>query len=156
MTPRTPKPDSPRRFGTFRSAATAVGVSEPYVLVGLIFLALALGGVVHIFEPGQSGDLIWAAAIVLTLIPLTWSVLRTLMNGDVGVDAIALVAMVGALALGEYLAGAVIALMLSGVCPRGRRRPPRATRANGTARARSADRPPPRGLENRGSFGRED
>ncbi len=69
---------------------------------------------VHIFEPGQSGDLIWAAAIVLTLIPLTWSVLRTLMNGDVGVDAIALVAMVGALALGEYLAGAVIALMLSG------------------------------------------
>ena len=53
-------------------------------------------------------------AIVLTLIPLTWSVLRTLMQGDVGVDAIALVAMVGALALGEYLAGAVIALMLSG------------------------------------------
>ena len=36
------------------------------------------------------------------------------MQGDVGVDAIALVAMVGALALGEYLAGAVIALMLSG------------------------------------------
>ena len=62
----------------------------------------------------ESGDLIWAAAIVLTLIPLTWSVLRTLMHGDVGVDAIALVAMVGALALGEYLAGAVIALMLSG------------------------------------------
>ena len=50
----------------------------------------------------------------MTLIPLTWSVLRTLMHGDVGVDAIALVAMVGALALGEYLAGAVIALMLSG------------------------------------------
>ena len=51
---------------------------------------------------------------MLTLIPLTWSVLRTLMHGDVGVDAIALVAMVGALVLGEYLAGAVIALMLSG------------------------------------------
>ena len=114
LTPGTPQPDSPRRFGTFRSAATAVGVSEPYVLVGLILFALALGGIVHIFEPGRSGDLIWAAAIILTLIPLTWSVLRTLMHGDVGVDAIALVAMVGALALGEYLAGAVIALMLSG------------------------------------------
>ena len=114
MTPGTPQPDSPRRFGTFRSAATAVGVSEPYVLVGLILFALALGGIVHIFEPGRSGDLIWATAIVLTLIPLSWSVLRTLMHGDVGVDAIALVAMVGALALGEYLAGAVIALMLSG------------------------------------------
>jgi heavy metal translocating P-type ATPase len=114
LTPNAEQPDSPRRFGTFRSAATAVGVSEPYALVGLILLALGLGGIVHFFEPGEAGDLIWAAAVVLTLIPLTWSVLRTLTHGDVGVDAIALVAMVGALALGEYLAGAVIALMLSG------------------------------------------
>jgi heavy metal translocating P-type ATPase len=114
LIPRSPQLDSPRKFGTFRSAATAVGVSEPYLLVGLIVFALALGGVIHIFEPGQAGDLVWAAAIALTLIPLTWSVLRTLVRGDVGVDAIALVAMVGALALGEYLAGAVIALMLSG------------------------------------------
>lgn len=83
-------------------------------MVGLILFALALGGVIHIFSPGDAGDVVWAVAIVLTLIPLTWSVLRTLMRGDVGVDAIALVAMVGALALGEYLAGAVIALMLSG------------------------------------------
>jgi heavy metal translocating P-type ATPase len=80
----------------------------------VILFALALGGVIHVFEPGRTGDLVWAAAIALTLIPLTWSVLRSLMRGDVGVDAIALVAMVGALALGEYLAGAVIALMLSG------------------------------------------
>ncbi len=103
-----------RRFGTLRSRATALGVSEPYVVTGLILFALALGGVIHIFEPGDAGDVVWAVAIALTLIPLTWSVVRTLMRGDVGVDAIALVAMAGALALGEYLAGAVIALMLSG------------------------------------------
>ena len=36
------------------------------------------------------------------------------MRRDVGVDAIALVSMAGALALGEYLAGAVVALMLAG------------------------------------------
>ena len=46
--------------------------------------------------------------------PLALSVLRSLLRRDVGVDAIALVAMAGALALGEYLAGAVIALMLAG------------------------------------------
>ena len=69
---------------------------------------------IHIFDPGDAGDKVWAVAIVLTLIPLSWSVLRSVMRGDVGVDAIALVAMVGALVLGEYLAGAVIALMLSG------------------------------------------
>ncbi len=48
------------------------------------------------------------------LVPLTVSIARTLAAGRVGVDAIALVAMAGALAVGEYLAGAVIALMLSG------------------------------------------
>jgi len=48
------------------------------------------------------------------LLPLTWSILRTLAQGRVGVDAIALIAMAGALAIGQYLAGAVIALMLSG------------------------------------------
>ena len=40
--------------------------------------------------------------------------LRSLLRRDVGVDAIALVSMAGALALGEYLAGAVVALMLAG------------------------------------------
>jgi heavy metal translocating P-type ATPase len=79
-----------------------------------VLAALALGGLMHVFVSGGTGDLVWAAAIGLALVPLTWSVGRSLARGDVGVDAIALVAMVGALALGEYLAGAVIALMLSG------------------------------------------
>ena len=48
------------------------------------------------------------------LVPLTWSVARTLWRRDVGVDAIALVAMASALATGEYLAGAVVAVMLAG------------------------------------------
>jgi len=48
------------------------------------------------------------------LVPLSWSVARRLARRDIGVDAIALVAMAGALALGEYLAGAVVALMLVG------------------------------------------
>lgn len=102
------------RFGSLRSRATSLGVSESYVVVGVILFALVLGGVIHLFVPGQTGDLVWAVAIVLTLLPLTWSVARSLARGDVGVDAIALVAMAGALALGEYLAGAVVALMLSG------------------------------------------
>jgi heavy metal translocating P-type ATPase len=103
-----------RRLGSLRSSAAALGVTEPRVVVGVILVALALGAVLHILVPGDAGDLVWAAAIVMTLVPLTWSVVGSLARGDVGVDAIALVAMGGALALGEYLAGAVIALMLSG------------------------------------------
>jgi heavy metal translocating P-type ATPase len=57
---------------------------------------------------------VWAAVVVVLLVPLVWSVLVTVAHGRVGVDSIALVAMAGALALGEELAGAVIALMLAG------------------------------------------
>lgn len=105
---------STHRFGSLRSTATALGIGEPLFLVGLIVAALAAGGLVHLFEPGDAGDTVWAVAIVIALLPLSWSVGRSLLRGDVGVDAIALVAMAGALALGQYLAGAVIALMLSG------------------------------------------
>jgi heavy metal translocating P-type ATPase len=100
-------------FGTLRSRATAAGITEPRIVVGTILLALVAGAVLQLFAP-EAGDAVWAAAVVLTLVPLTLSVARSLAQGDVGVDAIALVAMAGALALGEYLAGAIVALMLSG------------------------------------------
>ena len=75
---------------------------------------IAAGGLLHLTGQAEAGDVAWAAVTALMLAPLTWSVTRSLMRGDVGVDAIALVAMAGSLALGEYLAGAVVALMLSG------------------------------------------
>ena len=48
------------------------------------------------------------------LVPLVIATARSLLRGDVGVDAIALVAIVWALALGEFLAAAIVALMMSG------------------------------------------
>ena len=103
-----------QQLGTLRSRSAALGVGEPRALVAVILAALIGGGILHLLDLGEAGDALWALTIMLALIPLTWSVVGTLRRGDVGVDAIALVAMVGALALGEYLAGAVIALMLSG------------------------------------------
>jgi heavy metal translocating P-type ATPase len=78
-------------------------------------LAGVLAGIL-LFALGRrtAADWLWAATTALLLGPLAFSVLRSLMRRDVGVDAVALVAMAGALALGEYLAGAVIALMLAG------------------------------------------
>jgi heavy metal translocating P-type ATPase len=75
---------------------------------------IVAGGVLYAAAGSQAADVAWAATVAVMLVPLTWSVLRSLMRGDVGVDVIALLAMAGALALGEYLAGAVIALMLAG------------------------------------------
>ncbi|MBK8295400.1 MAG: heavy metal translocating P-type ATPase [Solirubrobacterales bacterium] len=79
-----------------------------------IFAAIVVGGAFSISWNGSVADLIWAVAIVVSIIPLTMSTTRSLLKGDVGVDVIALLAMAGALALGEYLAGAVVALMMSG------------------------------------------
>jgi heavy metal translocating P-type ATPase len=82
------------------AAAALVGV-----VAGLAFTAANL----H-----RAANMLWAATTALLLVPLAFSVLRSLLRRDVGVDAIALVSMAGALALGEYLAGAVVALMLAG------------------------------------------
>lgn len=76
--------------------------------------AIGSGGLLHLFSLPDAAEAVWAASTAAMLVPLTWSVARTLLRGDVGVDAIALVAIAGALALGEYLAGAVVSLMLSG------------------------------------------
>ncbi len=84
----------------------------------LVALAALLGvvGGLALWATGRErpADWLWGAATALLLAPLSLSVVRSLLRRDVGVDAIALVSMAGALALGEYLAGAVVALMLAG------------------------------------------
>ncbi len=82
----------------------------PFVTLTLI----VAGGILHLAGAPGAGDAVWAATVAAMLVPLTVSIARTLAAGRVGVDAIALIAMAGALAVGQYLAGAVIALMLSG------------------------------------------
>jgi heavy metal translocating P-type ATPase len=75
---------------------------------------LATGGLLHAAGAGAAGRDLFAATAAVVLVPLVWSVARSLLRGDAGVDLIALVAIAGALALGEYLVAAVVALMLSG------------------------------------------
>ena len=78
------------------------------------FVAVVVGLVLAAAGRHTLADALWAATTAMLLLPLTSSVLRSLLRRDVGVDAIALFSMAGALALGEYLAGAVVALMLAG------------------------------------------
>jgi heavy metal translocating P-type ATPase len=76
--------------------------------------ALAAGALLHAAGEPRAGSAVWAASTASILVPLVGSVVRSLLRRDVGVDAIALVAIAAALALGQYLAGAVVALMLAG------------------------------------------
>lgn len=61
-----------------------------------------------------NSDTILKLSIILGLVPLTVDIFSSILNKRFGVDLIALVSITGSLLLGEYLAGAVILLMLSG------------------------------------------
>jgi heavy metal translocating P-type ATPase len=76
--------------------------------------AIGAGGLLHLVGLPEAGDLVLAAGAAGVLVPLTWDVARSLFHRNVGVDAIALVAIAGALALEQWGAAAVVALMLSG------------------------------------------
>jgi len=84
------------------------------VLAIVSLTAIVTGGALWLLgEPGWA-DAVWGLGAAVVLVPLTIDTARSLLEGDVGVDAIALVAIAGALILGEQLAGAIVALMMSG------------------------------------------
>ena len=79
----------------------------------LAVVGLAVGGVLWAAGEHDAANMAWAATTIVGILPLAYSAAIDLLHRETGVDVIALLAMAGALALGEYLAGAVIALMLS-------------------------------------------
>lgn len=83
-------------------------------LVGIAVAGLAAGLLAHGAGRDALADLCWTSATVAVAGWLLFSIARQLVAGRVGVDAIALVSMVGAILLRQPLAGAVIALMYSG------------------------------------------
>jgi len=90
------------------------GLGRDGLVAAAELAAIGLGVALLLTGRTAAADLVLALAVLGALVPLTWGVARTVIGGHAGVDTIALIAMAGALALGEYLAGAVIALMLSG------------------------------------------
>ena len=85
------------------------------ILASIAVTAIAIGGILHLLGAGDAGQAVWGAAVALLAAELTFEVVRTVITEhSLGVDTIALIAMLGALALGQELAGAVIGLMFTG------------------------------------------
>lgn len=95
----------PRRWRSARHAALA--------LLAATLGALAAGGLLHLVGAGSSGDAAWTAAGAGGVAYAAWTIGLSLRHERVGVDVIALVALAGALAVGEVLAAAVVAVMLT-------------------------------------------
>jgi heavy metal translocating P-type ATPase len=85
------------------------------ILASIAIAALVVGGLLYAVGEGDVGQMVWRATVALLAAELTLEVGRTvIVEHSLGVDTIALVAMVGSLALGQELAGVVIGLMFSG------------------------------------------
>ncbi|MBW4053353.1 MAG: heavy metal translocating P-type ATPase [Proteobacteria bacterium] len=90
-------------------------MSHPkFFLLGAALLGLAAGLVMRGFDAQAASHVTFAALTGLVLSIAAASAGRRLLRGELGVDVIAVLAMAGALLLGQYLAGAVIAVMLTG------------------------------------------
>jgi heavy metal translocating P-type ATPase len=109
---RTNRPAIPPRPG---SALRALVDQRARALATLAVAAIVAGGLLHLLGYEAAGHDVWRIAVAVLAAELAYEVVRTvIVDRHLGVDTIALVAMVGALALGEELAGAVIGLMFSG------------------------------------------
>lgn len=97
--------------------AKSSSLSEPsvsmlapaFVAVGMLSAALAQ----YVFNQ-QVGQYVLIATLAIGGLPYAWRMLREFFHGRVGVDLIALSAMVVSAALGQWWAGTIVLLMLSG------------------------------------------
>lgn len=74
---------------------------------------LLAGLILHLAGAEAAGDIVWTVVTGAAVVPATGWVISALRSGRLGVDAIAVLALVGALAVREYLAGALIGVMLA-------------------------------------------
>src|SRR6516165_4963660 len=85
-----------------------------WVLVAIAVAGLAAGIAANAVGRPDLAALFWKLATAPVVAGLAFSILRDFLAGRFGVDAIALISMSAALALGQPLVGAVVALMYSG------------------------------------------
>ena len=85
-----------------------------YGLLVAALVSLAAGGVAYALDAQHFAHGLYAVSTGLVLFATTVSTGHRLQRGEIGVDLVAILAMAGALLLEEYLAGAVIAVMLTG------------------------------------------
>jgi len=86
--------------------------AEAVLLIAALSL-LALGGLCYLAGAHGAAHALWAADTVLGIVPACWWVIDAARHRRLGVDALAVLALVGTLVIGEYLAGAVITVMLA-------------------------------------------
>ncbi len=85
---------------------------EPGLLLVTV-AALVAGGVAWLLGGVDAADVCWAVGTAAALVPSVVWVAAALRHGRAGVDLLAVLSLVGTLWVGEYVAGALIAVMVA-------------------------------------------
>ncbi|WP_396224698.1 heavy metal translocating P-type ATPase [Gemmatimonas sp.] len=82
----------------------------------LIALAFLLAGFATplVLSADPWRDRVWLLGLLVTGVPVAWRTLRGMLRGEFAADVVAMLAIVGALLLGQPLAGLVVVLMQTG------------------------------------------
>lgn len=96
-----------------RLRSAARGANPEWLLAALSACLLVAGGALALGGAPEPAKAIWIAAGALGGAVATRSIVGSLLQRRIGVDPVALLAVVGTLAVAEYLAAAVIGLMLT-------------------------------------------
>jgi heavy metal translocating P-type ATPase len=84
-----------------------------FVLLAVTVSGLVAGGLLYLASARGAANEAWMATGACGTAYALWAMADSLHRGRIGVDVIALLALGGALAVGEYLAAAVISVMLA-------------------------------------------
>ncbi|WP_084531176.1 heavy metal translocating P-type ATPase [Nocardia miyunensis] len=85
---------------------------EPSLVVVTV-VPLVIGALLWMLGLRGAADALWIAATVAAFVPALYWMIATLVKGRAGVDLIAVLSLAGTLLVGEYLAGALVAVMLA-------------------------------------------
>jgi len=82
-------------------------------LLGVAIAGLAVGGILRWQGAREPADAVWLAVSACGLLYAVWAMVEALLRKRVGVDLLAVLALAGAVAVGELLAATVISVMLA-------------------------------------------
>src|ERR1700693_6407351 len=100
-----------------RAQSADDGTPFPQAVIGVLLAttlaALVAGGAAWLIGSRDVADICWAAGTLVAIVPAVWWVVAALRRGRVGADIIAVLALVGTLAIPEDLGGGVVRGLLA-------------------------------------------
>src|ERR1700676_454090 len=93
---------------------TIFGFLKSYKLLSLVILGFIASIILYFTGYHHIANLVLGITTLVAVMPLLWDMITTLRNGSYGIDILAATAMITSVILGQYWAGVIIALMLTG------------------------------------------